>query len=299
MVISRLLDLDRNEFKKHSLTNVLGDSYLMRHNPVFRLVRKASLRRGFRYVRAWPEYHSFGLLQLDRILTSKKIPTKWNRPLLESLNESTKKRCALADVPSEFDNYQMHEAAHGIAECFFKDLSCKTTKTKILKAMMCESFANASEALSTAYAENETHRIFLGINCYIKDPKGIQVVKRRCIQNLGTKNTFVILYFSYLFANFLYETVPISTIPRLLSKFGDPQNLTKSELNDAYRIFKTGLLLNLRFRTRTLRFYLMTQGVSVGENILKNVDIDFIKILGRNPKWNKIVHDMAKFYSDV
>ncbi len=299
MYISELLDVDRACFANGCLSDVLGDAFLIRHNPVYALLRKMSLKCGFRYVQAWPEYQISGLLQLDRILRTKQIPTKRNRPVLEGLNKKLRDQCNLQDIPAELENFQMHESAHGVADFFVRDLRCGSKDQRILKAMLCESFANASESMATAFAIDAHHRTFLNLNCYIRDSQSLRKLKMKYLKQLGGRNLFLILLFSYLYSNYLYEKVSIEVILEVIQTFGESHQLSKKQLRELNQIISAGLGLNIRFRTRTLRFYLLSQGMQVSENILDSVDFDFMEFIARRKDWSKVILAMSEAFSKI
>jgi hypothetical protein len=292
MLIQDILDLDAAERPSGAMKNVLGDGLLLNRNPIYRNVRAAARARGFSFVKTWPEYASGSLMELERILNHRKIPLHFNRPLLETLNARSARPLRLDELPSSINNYHLHEAAHCIAEDVCKNIKPRTKSEKILKAFICESFANATEALACAFTDSDEHEFFLYLNSYMRDPRSVSRRKARMVRELGIETSFMIIMISYLHANFLYEELSLSCARRAL-KFADPKRKAgRDELTRIKRVMDVAMRLNIEFRVKTNSFYLACQGID--GNLLDLLDFDFLKTIESSPRWSEPLRQLAK-----
>lgn len=167
MLIKDILDLDAAEQPAGTLKNVLGDGLLLKRNFVYRNIRLGAQRLGFAFVEAWPEYSMSGLTQLERIVTTRKIPLHRNRGALEEIHRRAATPVRLSHLPNPPENHHLHEAAHCIAEHIFRDVRPRNVQEKILKLFICESFANSIDAMVGACADNDEQMLFVKLNSYM------------------------------------------------------------------------------------------------------------------------------------
>ncbi len=293
MKLERLLEIDKSCFSKGCRRNTLGDAYLRRNNPIYRRMMNEAKLSKFSLVEAWPEYYMLPLMQLDRIVREKKIPMVSNRSSYAKLSRQMQGRCTLEEIPNYSNSYHLHEAAHGVAHFLFAKVSCNTKKEKILYALMCESFANTTELLSGMYVRDEVHRWMLKFNCYIESHSKGQRAQRLCYRQLGAKNTVVLTFFAYLYANFLYEKIPLSFAREIIATFGDEGQMTAKQSRSANRILREAAGLNLKFRAQTSVFYFRSRGILKDNNITGLLNFDFFEFLKNNQDWKKIIERMV------
>lgn len=293
MNIEQILKEDKKHFLRGSLRDVIGDAYLMKHNPTFKYIREKSLQLKYQYVPAWVDYHVSPLNQLDNIIKSKKIPVICHRQWLKKMNKPIRLDCSFSNIPTKVESHHMHEAAHAVAHSFFKKINLVSRKEKILYSMLCESFANAVESFANAHVQNPTHYLFFNVNTYICDTIEVQKLKNKMVKDIGIKNTFLLIYFSYIYSNFLYEDVSTGLCQRIINEFGDNFKLSRRQLKDAHTIFRTGFTLSIDFRTNTTGFYLKSINLINKENILDILNFNFFKIIKNQKKWRTIFDQMV------
>jgi len=293
-----MLDIDKNHFHRGCLKSVVGDAYLLKHNPIYQGVRKLSVRYGYEYVPAWPAYYAMPMNQLDLIVKKKRIPTIENRMLFEKIDQKMAQRCNLGDIPLEMSGHHMHEAAHGIAAHISRKIKCTTDRDRILRSLISESYANALEALSNTFCKTKTHQTFLALNSYIVDSEVLQRRKQRVLAALGIRNLFVVILYSYICSNFLVKSAPLRRTLQVLRKFGYSGSFSSTQKRDLKAIFDEGLRLNLQFRAHTTTFYLRHEGIAVRGGILKSLDFDFLEIIEHQKPWRSFVENLVESVDD-
>lgn len=292
MLIQTILDLDAAERPSGTIKNVLGDGLLLNRNPVYRNIRQAARARGFSFVKSWPEYASGSLMELERIIDRRQIPLRYNRPLLETLNARSVRPLRLNELPGPIHSYHLHEAAHCIAEDVCKNIKPRTKSEKILKAFICESFANAAEAMACAFTDSDEHEFFLHLNSYMHDPPLVRRRKARMVRELGLEASFLIIMISYLHSNFLYEELSLP-VARHALKFAAPEHkASRDELIRIKRVMDVAMNLSIDFRVKTNSFYLACQGVD--GDLLDLLDFNFLKIIESSPRWGQPFRELAK-----
>lgn len=292
MLIQTILEWDAAERPSGTLKNVLGDGLLLNRNLIYRNVRAAARARGFSFVKSWSEYAGGNLMELERIIDRRQIPLHYNRPLLETVNARSARPLHLNELPASIDNRHMHEAAHCIAEDVFKNLKPRTTSEKILKAFICESFANACEGMACAFADSDAHEFFLHLNSYMHDPRRVSRRKARMVQKLGLEPSFLIIMISYLQSNFLYEQLSLSCARRALKFAAPKRNVSRDELVRIKRVMDVALELSIDFRVKTNSFYLACQGID--GDLLDLFDFDFLKMIESSPRWSEPFRELAR-----
>jgi len=198
-----------------ALADVLGDGFLCRKNSIYRRVRHAVKREGYRLdggpSALWHDYRVFPLLCLPEILASRTIPYIANREMVERLAA----RCprTLLSLPflvgSLTRNHVLHEschaAAHGVLErhgallAVFDD---GPGHGGVWRSAIEEGFATATERLAWLEADTIAHRVFLALNSYLEDDgKGLAPL-RAAAETVAGEALFVLLFLSFTAANF-------------------------------------------------------------------------------------------------
>lgn len=291
MLLSQLLKADRLSFSPESCRDVLGDAYLLKHNVIYRRLRRAVVARGYSLVCAWPEYTAFSLSQLENVLARREIPVIFNRNVLEQIERRTLSRMRVGDLPASMSSFHLHESAHGVADELCAELPEGSKRARVLRKLMGESFANACESLASALAHNEEHRAFLQINCYMKDSVNSRKLKNRLIRTIGLRQTFYLAFYSYLYANFLFASFSPNLAAQILEDHMPGHGLSRGILNDCVRFMEIGLELNTGFRVQTNQFYFSCNGCK--GDLLKMLDFDFYDIIRRRDVYRDAVEDMA------
>lgn len=283
MFIRKVLKEDQRHRTVECLDQVLGDGLLLQKNFIYRNLRRAAIARGFVFVEAWNGYAAASLLHLDEILRQKKIPVLRNRCWLEDIARRSKSSIALSDIPMSIDNHHLHEAAHCIADGEVRKVPFADRQAKILKILIAESFANTADSLCVAIARDQAHYTFARLNTYMDDSVRTLELKRALIQKVGFRTAHMLLMFSYLHGNFLYESVSPEAVQRCLKLIDPVRRFSAKEKDLAFRAMKLGLTLNLFFRTKTSSFYLKCQGIK--GPISETLDFDFMKIIEGHRSW--------------
>lgn len=271
---------------------VFGDGYLLRENFVYRNVREAAARAGFKTVEAWPEYMQGALYQLDRILLKKRIPMRFNTRLIEEVESKRGGKFILRDLPELPKSYALHESAHCVADHLLKPLRTETLNKRLLKTLIGESFANAVEAIGSSLAITETHRIFFEFNSYRTESLWERQLSLRVIDCLGFQNAFKLSFYSFLYSNFLYESYSPRLVRELISSFKLGYRLNPAEDRACFKFFTAGTELSVRFRAHTTSFYLKSQGYD--EDVFNLLNFNFRAILKRNKQWLNAIDEMAR-----
>lgn len=266
----------------------MGDGYLVKSNPIYRLLRNRALKAGFRYSRdPAPDYFALPLSQLEHFLEKKTIPYFDNVNVLEELEKKAPLATVWDDVTDNLrQNHVFHETAHAVARAagiaiFESPLS---PPQQIVRLLIEESFANACELLGIVSVEDPAHRIFYEINSY-SSMYDERTLLKNLVTDVGQKSAIEFLIYSYLFSNFLHERFEDSSFSEILNLVGiDP----KKSLRPAGKIaFK----LNPRFRLVTTVFYLRISGFKCTTQEINA--IDFISIIKQAAPYRRFISGLG------
>lgn len=289
MLLARLLKTDRQHQPKGSFDGVVGDGYLLKHNYIYRNLRQAALARGYSFVESWPGYSSMSLSQLDRIVKERVIPMNFNGRILRKLNSDVRFR--VNEIPGPIVSYHLHETAHCVADSLLQSVNTATPRQTLVKIFMGEGFANASESLASAIAESEDHRQFISMSSYILDTETSRKLKKRVLRLVGVRNTFFLMFYSYLYSNFLYESFSKKFVNGITAELMPGVKFTRKQNADFFDLMSIALELNLDFRTRTNSFYIRNLGFR--GNLLKLLDFDVYRYIMTHEPWLAAVHELA------
>lgn len=266
MKFREILKTHNNASAEGGQSDILGDAFLLLRNPVYRRIKNYATELGASFVETDVEYLLLPFQQLDRIIVSKQVPYVPHGRLLAKIEAKNPGVFDLERMPMP-ESYHLHEAAHVIAaECCAK-IELQSAQDRILKSILCESFANTVDALACGYADSEIHRIFLKLNCYMQPTEEayelISSVRKAC----GEEYTARLILLSYLHANFLRDEVPLE-----LYEIG-----MKSK--DCIALSAIGQELDLVFREQTTANYFRLAGIE-GDS-LELLNFDFVQLLNR------------------
>lgn len=253
--------------------DILGDGYLMTHNPVYRNIKLRARAIGSAFVEAWPKYLLMPFNELDVIVRQKKIPYVPSAKMLREI-EAKRPGVFTTDEMRTPESYHLHEAAHVVAEDACAGLSLRSRDDQVLKTILCESFANTVDALACVPANNELHRFFIEQNCYMKPRKTAMEAMQRLIDRLGFRFTFMLTLSSYLHANFLRESTSPEMITDLAKRLAPEATLTTKLMKDALTISRLGDKLDPLFRVQTTSMYFKLIGFD--DDIYDILDFDFM-----------------------
>ncbi len=279
MLFSEVLKAHRSAEAKHSYTDILGDAFLMNENPIYRRIRLQALNLGVSFAEATTQYLLMPFNQLDKILASKQVPFVPSARLMAEVELKHPMVFDLEQMPMP-ESYHLHESAHIVGEHCSLTLKVSHQEEKILKAILCESFANTVDALACVYAETEFHKVFLRLNCYMTPVDKTRNLINKVSQALGEEFAIRLVLISYVFANFLRDEVPLALIEEWIEKFANLEKPpTKKMLKDCVELGGIGQALDPLFRIRTTENYFMTQGL--GGEVYDLLNFDFLIQLRR------------------
>ena len=270
------------------LSKNLGDGFLYRHNPLFRNVRQLFLELGYRFTTEdFCHYRTFPLITLPAILKAKRVPYFDNYSALAQIEGASPGMYDMDTVPWPNANYLMHESCHCIADAIFEGLS--GSKRIVLRSFLCESLANAAESFARIHAQNEIHRIFYNLNSYQRivknDPQAATI--NRAIIAVGPANTFKTLFFSFVYANFLYKRVNENDFRNVIDLL---QINAAKTLRPVFRIGVSNL--NFVFRVATSGFY-FRYFHGLHRSIFALTQFDFIRVLKKTPSLLRQLTDIS------
>lgn len=279
------------QFGAHSrLAENLGDGFLCATNPVFRSIREEFLGRGFSFTEEnLNGYFAFPLMSLDEAIDSRLVPYRKNFHWLEKLEKSAPGAFTLTELKrSELKfNYLFHESAHCIThDLFFGKKSLRRlpkNSDTLLKIFIGEAFANTVEALASVFVEGEIGGYFLDANCHFRANEKEVGVLQRTLAKLGAEATALTLIGSFLYSNYLFESLNPKQYARLRSIAG---------VNTPRSLVKIGLQLNEEFRTATTPLHLVKTGFPV--EFYRLMKADPVETILRSPKLARQVRELAR-----
>ena len=254
------------------INDILGDSYLHEKNPIYYNIKERAAQIGCEFVEAWQQYLLLPFHELNKIIETKKIPYVPHGRLLRELEAKRPGAFSVDDLPMP-ESYHMHEAAHVIAEDFFVNVACKTDQEKILKMILCESFANTVDALACVFARDEEHQYYLKLNCYMNPDREDMDALDRLISKKGFKETFNTVFFAYVYANFFRE------------------NPAMNQSEDHQIIVHMSEKLDPQFRYQTTGIYLKMAGYD--GDIMDILNFPFMSVYEKNEGFQQVVEKMS------
>ncbi len=290
MEISAVLAIHNSHQAEFSHSDILGDAFLMRSNSVYLNIKRFAVKIGCKYAEAWPQYLLLPFHELGKIVATKTIPYVPSGRMLQEL-ENKRPGALTTDDLKMPESYHLHEAAHVIADHLFAGVRVEKPQEKILKAILCESFANTVDALACVPAVNETHRYFLEHNCYMHpDPENMGIMSR-LTTGLGERCVFMLTLFAYVNANFLRETFSPDLVKELAQRYAPGRELSPELIKDCEALGEMGEKLDPQFRVQTTQMYLKMEGYD-GE-IFELLNFPYLKIFAVRPEFRAVTEAMA------
>lgn len=292
MKLSKVLSVHQTYKKDESLSEVLGHDFLMKNNLVYRNIILQALDLGSRFESATPEYLLMPFHQLEKIVSTKTIPYIPSAGLLQGV-ESKRANVLSTDDLSVPESYHLHEAAHVIADEFFKKDGL-SDQEQILKALICESFANTVDALSWISVEDDMHHFFLWQNCYMHPEESDIESMRLTLDHFGLKFLFAFTMISYLHANFLKEGLEKEVIENLAQSFAPDAELNEDWIKELMSLRAMAEKIDPQFRVMTTKMYFSLEGYD--RDFFEILDFSFMDMLSSNPAFKNVIKDMASFF---
>ena len=291
MHFSDILDLHESFRTADSIPAILGDGYLLRQNPVYRKIRERSLKQGATYIEAYPEYLLLPFHELPRILSEKKVPYVPGARLVEKIEQSWPAVFETGDLAMP-ESYHMHEAAHLIADNILGGIKAKNRHEEILLILMSESFANTADALACGFAADEIHHYFLKQNCYMHPRRVVNEALASLEKEAGLAFTFMLIFFTYLQANFLSSALSPGAIRGILRHAGLELAVRVKLRKEIRVVCGIGERLDPLFRVTTTGNFLKQRGF-VGD-IHDIFGFPFQKTFRANPAFGRAVDELAQ-----
>jgi hypothetical protein len=276
-----------------SLPDVIGDGFLYAKNPVFRRVRDAALRAGFRYsgaARDTGAYYGFPLIGLEAVLATRVIPYRATRPALLELERSRPGFFEIKDlrVNRPTPNYLLHESAHAVAfdVLFGRPASVAETlrdPSRLVELMLGEAYAMCAEYFAACCVSTRTEAWFFSISSYRR-----HVPQKRAIgelvETLGFGATVWLALGAFLYHNFLVERLSKPALERML-RYSEltRRRSVSSGLERKIRRALNGLLtMSPEFRYSTSRLFLSALGYP--RDIRRVLKRDPLELAERSPE---------------
>jgi hypothetical protein len=300
MLLEEILRTHQCYPKAPALKGNLGDGYLLAHNSIYKNVRVAMLKAGFKpNAKRFYDYDVLSLTQLPKILKTKIIPYVDNvRPLLE-IEKLAPQAFGLNEVPPLRANYLLHEGAHAVAFArrpkalqmrWRAKMPARDQQILVLNALLEESLANTTECLANLEASTELHDEFLFKNSYIMEKPKDRVLLHAAEKIIGRPALFRLLLIAYLHSNFIKTNMAFEGFDRILKWVFQTQPATRRKLKPAEiaqlkKTFQIGLNLDPGFTNFTNAFCFRLLGIE--ENIYDFLAFDFLKHLEKNKAYQK------------
>lgn len=257
---------------------------------MFRAVRETVLSLGYRFTRDdFCNYKTFHLAALPKILSRRMIPYfDTVSPIAEM--ERVRPTTFASDMALRpQSNFTMHEACHAIAHAFLPPAPRGDAHAIVLRSHLGESLANTLDTFAGAYVDSEVHRFLFNMNSYhpVRDIAHLDFL-RTAMQVTSPRASFEVLYYSFLYANFLVKSVDGDNFDDLWPETSialSMPRLTKEQRGALVRVFKCGIpALPVGFRTETAEMYFRLTHDLAG-SVFELTDFDFMDHLASLPRW--------------
>ena len=297
MLLKNLLAEHFQYSTQKALSKNLGDGYLLAKSPVYRKIREATLKAGFKMSpKRLHDYEVLPLTQLPIILEKRIIPYSDNVNALVEIEATAPKGFNWSEIPPLKANYIMHESAHAIARNLRilhigkipKARGTQNIKTLILGTLIEEAYANTVECLSNLDSESEIHDEFLFKNAYIMERPKDRATLRSAQKLIGKHCLFNLLLIGYLHSNFLKIKVNDADFLNLIKYSGVKE---VKDLRLLRAVFQIGLNLDPGFTQFTGSFCFRLMGVP--GNIYEFLDFDFMKEMKKNRHYSEWLESLA------
>ncbi len=274
-----------------AILDIFGDAYLLQNNEVYRRVREKSLEIECSYSEASAQYLVYPLFELHKIVETKTIPYVPGARLLAAV-EAAKPGLFTTDDAALPESHHLHEAAHVLAANAFDGARFTSAQQRILRDVLCESFANTVDALACIPAANdELHQFFLRPNCYMAPHEDDLALMIDLRERVGARCYFVLTLFSYVYSNFLLEVFPKPTVVDIVSRYAPEVTIDDELLGEIDHLGRIGDQLDHQFRVTTTSLYLRIEGHE--GDLFELLNFDFMKTFSEHPSFQKAVDKMA------
>ncbi len=294
--ISRLLEHHR-KFAKEGLPGSFGDGYLMVHNRVFRQMREAALKAGYKFNSERNDaYDTFPLLQLENLLQAKVLPYANNVSAFERLTSAQLEVLEWEDIDGNLKkNFVFHEGCHAVVRTLAGQTlgplnqiaGIESERNFAFRMLLEESCANTAELLGTIDVHDQVHRCLFEMNSYMANFDNRTNLKN-AMADLGAGTLIKFMVLSYLQANFLRERIEDRQLQEMVGIAAKGLVLDAKKVKTLRAMAKMSFQLSERFRVQTTGFHLRLAGIKTPS--AKLFDFDFLAGLENEPFHNFLNH---------
>ncbi len=284
LTVHEILGLHHSVKNNSILTKSIGDGFLFANNPLYRNIRKEYLKRGYTFTTEdFCHYVSMPFLSLDEILKQKKVPYFDNVTPIEFIENTHPKLFRCEEIIKPKTNHALHESSHCLAEEYLKSVNTNAQflsreQNITLKMILAEAFANTVESVCNSWNTTAQLRLFYEMNSYIIHYKKINQALTETIELIGLKNTFALVYLSYVTSNCLVNEISPTNLNKLVGGYFEPlvsEIILKNKCTS--RLFNHAFELSMDFRLQTTGFYCQMQGLKA--DIFQLVNIDLVQLV--------------------
>ncbi len=286
LIVFEILKLHDSFQNSAILEKSIGDGYLYQNNPLYRNVRNEFLKYGYTCTTEdFCHYVAMPFLSLAEIIKKKKVPYFDNATPIKMIEQLHPKKFSCEEIIKPKTNHVLHESSHCIAEEYLKIINVKNDiitkeQTIALQMILAESFANTVESICNYWNTTPEQRLFYEMNSYIIHYSKISHALKETVQLIGMKNSFALVYLSYLCSNCLLNEISQTQMSKLISAYFD---LKTSEVilknKCCTKIFNHAFELSMDFRLQTTGFYCQMAGLK--SDLFKLVDIDLVLLISK------------------
>ncbi len=295
LTVFEILKLHDSVQNPNILAKSIGDGFLFKNNDLYQKLRCEFTRLGYRFTTDdFCHYVAMPFLSLPEILKQKKVPYFDNVTPIQYIEKSYPKKFKCEEIIKPKTNHVLHESAHCIADEYLKEIHIKAhflskEQTATLQMIMAESFANTIESVCNYWNTTAELRLFYEMNSYIIHYKKISQALKESVELIGLKNTFHLVYISYLCSNCLLNEISQSKFNQLITTYFDPSTVDLIFKNKSVlKLFNHAFELSMDFRLQTTGFYCQMAGLK--SDIFKLVDIDLVMLIAETD----VIQDFLK-----
>lgn len=281
----KLVDQHHHDQHAKTLPHSLGDGYLYQHNTVFKNIRDHFIKlKGQFTTEDFCHYHVFPYASLPQILKANKVPYSDNVTVLREIEKLHPKRFTCAELIKVKSNYTLHESSHCVADFYLEKITSGQYLSKInlqpdskkaFRFIMAESFANSVESIANVYNTQPEQRLFYELNSYVTHSKKINSSLQQTVDLIGPRQTFALIYISYLYSNCLLSEPSAKQFQQILEVIITDTQLRKKAGDSASlrKLFSHGFELSLDFRLQTTGFFCTYSGINTPLEKLFKIDV--------------------------
>lgn len=267
-------------------------------NPVFRRIRDAALRAGFRYTERDPgAYFGFPLTALDTVLKTRRIPYRDNVAALRHLEHARPGFFKLGDLAANrpTPNYLLHESAHAVAfrALFGKPRDVQSAlrdPARLQRVILCEAFAMAAEYLAACAVSGQPHSWFFSINSYRhRTPKKKAVGE--LMASLGDEAVAHALLLAFYANNCFAERLNAKQVDAILS-LGVRRRVSQSTGQRVRQALNGLMVMSPEFRLHTTRLFLCMFGYP--RDVRRLLSVDPLKALRQDQELAALAIELAR-----